>query len=112
MDKERKQRTILQNKSLHKYCELLAEALNDAGYEMKAVLAVKQVDIPWNKDRVKGVLWKPLQEAITGKESTTELNTVDPSEIYAILDRHISQNFGVHVPWPCEESLYRGDYDV
>lgn len=105
----RKQRTSQQNKSLHKFCELLAEALNEAGYEMKAVLAVKQVDIPWNKDRVKDVLWKPLQEAMTGKESTTELNTVDPSEIYEVLNRHISQNFGVHVPWPSEESLYTGE---
>lgn len=104
-----KTRTTQQNKALHKYCELLAEALNDAGYEMKAVLAVKQVDIPWNKDRVKDVLWKPLQEVVTGKSSTTELSTIDPSEIYSILDRHISQNFGVHVEWPSEESLHTGE---
>jgi len=104
-----KARTVQQNKALHKYCELLAEALNDAGYEMKAVLAVKQVDIPWNKDRVKDVLWKPLQEAMTGKESTTELSTTDPSEIYNVLDRHISSNFGIHVEWPSEESLYTGE---
>lgn len=108
---DRKQRTAQQNKSLHKYCELLAEALNDAGYEMKAVLAVKSVDVPWSKDTVKEVLWRPIQEAVTGKSSTTELNTVEPSEVYAILDRHISQNFGVHIEWPSEESLYQGDYN-
>jgi hypothetical protein len=96
----RKQRTITQNKALHRYFELLAEALNDAGYEMKAVLAVKSVDVPWNKETIKEVLWKPIQEAMTNKDSTTELNTVDVSEVYQVLDRHIAQNFGVHVPFP------------
>lgn len=99
----KRQRTSRQNNSLHKYCELLAEALNDSGQEMKAVLAVKSVDVPWDKNRVKEVLWRPLQEAMTGKTSTTEQNTVDVSEIYAVLDRHISENCGVHVPWPSNE---------
>jgi len=101
----RKHRTSQQNKSLHVYCERLAEALNEGGFEMKAVLEVKAVDVPWNKERVKEVLWRPIQEAMTGKASTTELNTVDPNEIYEVLDRHISSNFGVHVEWPSEESL-------
>jgi hypothetical protein len=98
-------RTEQQNKALHLYCEQLSHALNDAGYEMKAVLAVKAVDVPWSKERVKEVLWRPIQEAMTGKESTTELNTVEPSEIYRVLDRHIASNFGVHVEWPSEESM-------
>lgn len=108
---KRKQRTSQQNKAMHKYFELLASALNDSGYEMKKVLEVKSVDVPWSSVSVKEVLWRPIQEAVTGKESTTELNTVDPSEIYTILDRHISSNFGVHVPWPSEESLYQGDHN-
>ena len=97
-------RTGQQNKSLHKYCELLADALNDAGYEMKAVLSVKQVDVPWNRDTVKEVLWRPIQEALTGKESTTELDRVEPSQVYEVLNRHIASHFGVSVPWPSEES--------
>lgn len=97
-----KQRTIQQNKALHKYCEMLAESLNSAGYEMKAVLAVKQVDVPWTRESVKEVLWRPIQEAMTGKESTTQLDRMEPSQIYEVLNRHIAQNFGVSVPWPSE----------
>ena len=96
--------TDQQRKALHKYCELLADALNDAGYEMKAVLAVKQVDVPWSKDRVKECLWRPIQEAMTGKHSSTQLDRMEPGQVYEVLNRHISSNFGVSVPWPSEET--------
>lgn len=99
---KQEQRTILQNKALHKYFELLANALNDAGLDMKAVLK-PDVDIPWTKESVKNHLWRPIQDIMLGKESTTEMSTKDPSEIYHVLDRHISEKFGVHVEWPSDE---------
>jgi len=97
-------RTDQQNKALHKYFELLAEALNDAGFETKAVLAVKEVDVPWNKELVKELLWRPIQKTMTGQESTTKISRVEPSDIYMVLDRHISEKFGVHIEWPAIES--------
>lgn len=99
-----KPRTSQQNKALHKYCELLADALNDAGYEMKAVLAVKQVDVPWSPERVKECLWRPIQEAMTGKRSTTQLDRLEPGQVYEVLNRHMAQHFGISVPWPSEET--------
>jgi regulator of sigma D len=33
-----KQRTQTQNKALHKYCQMLADKLNDAGLDMKQTL--------------------------------------------------------------------------
>jgi len=50
-----KQRTLKQNKSLHKFCELLADELNAAGLDMKTVLK-PSVDIPWSKTSVKEFL--------------------------------------------------------
>ena len=99
------QRTILQNKALHKYCELLAEALNDAGLDMKVVLK-PEVDIPWTKESVKNHLWRPIQEIMMDKESTTEMSTADPGKIYQVLDRHISEKHGVHVEWPSNQENY------
>jgi len=98
-------RTIKQNKSLHKYCELLAESLNEAGLDMKKVLK-PGIDIPWTKESVKKHLWKPIQEVMLDKESTTEMDTKEPSEIYQVLDRHISEKFGVHIPWPNRDGEY------
>ena len=92
-------RTPQQNKSLHKYCELLAEALNDAGLDMRTVLK-PEVGIPWTKESVKKQLWKPIQEAMYEKESTTQMDTKEPSEIYKVLDRHTASKMGIHVEWP------------
>jgi len=96
---DEKQRTLKQNKSLHKFCELLADELNAAGLDMKTVLK-PSVDIPWSKTSVKEFLWRPIQEAMLQKESTTELNSAEPSEIHAVLMRHLSEKFGVYVSWP------------
>ena len=96
-------RTGQQNKALHKFCEMLAEALNDAGYTVQKTLR-HDVDIPWNKDLVKELLWKPIQVAMTDKESTTELTTVEPSQIYEVLNLHLGEKLKIHVEWPSEET--------
>lgn len=92
-------RTIQQNRSLHKFCELLAIALNDAGLDMKKTLK-EEIEIPWTKESVKEHLWKPIQVVMVDKESTTEMDTVEPSIIYETLNRHLSQKFGISVDWP------------
>ena len=97
------QRTRLQNKALYKYFELLAEALNDAGLDMKTVLK-PEIDIPWTKDSVKIHLWKPIQKIMMDKDSTTEMNTKDPSNIYQVLDRHLDEKFNISVDWPSHEN--------
>jgi len=96
-------RTQQQNKALHKYCELLAEALNDAGFDQKVVLSYRTVDVPWDKDRVKLNLWQDLQKAMFGKKHTSELSTGEVNEVYEVLDRWTAQHFGIHVPFPNRE---------
>ena len=103
---KRKRRTNLQNKALHKFFQQLADALNESGYSVAKTLR-HDVEIPWNRATVKELLWRPVQEAMTGKHSTTELNTVDPSEIYEVLNRHLGERLGVHVEWPSEETICR-----
>ena len=92
-------RTLAQNNSLHLYCEMLAEALNDAGYSVQKTLR-QDIEIPWNKTLIKELIWKPVMEAMTDKESTTQMNTVEPSEIHAVLSRHLGERFGLFVAWP------------
>lgn len=84
---------------MHVYFGLLADELNNAGLDMKKVLK-PSVDIPWTPFSVKDHLWRPIQQAMEGKESTTELTTVDIQDVYLVLSRHISEKFGVNVDWP------------
>lgn len=94
-----KKRTLQQNKALHKYCSMLAETLNDAGLEMRVILK-PETEIPWTTESVKNHLWRPIQEIMLDKESTTEMETVDINEIYLVLSRHLSEKFGINVEWP------------
>ena len=99
------QRTESQNNAIHLYCERLADALNNAGFEIKKVMEVKTADVPWTKESVKELLWRPIQEAAVDKHSTTTLEKMDVDRVYSILDRHISSNFGVTVEFPNKEQL-------
>lgn len=94
-----KQRTQTQNASLHVYCDLLAKELNEAGLDMKKTLK-PEVDIPWTMQSVKDFLWRPIQKALTKKESTTKPTTKDYVYIYEVLSRYLVQKHGVNVPWP------------
>ena len=97
-----KQRSGLQNSSLHLYLSHLAEALNDAGYDMKRTLK-QDVDIPWGKESAKEHLWRPIQELLTKKDSTTKPTTKEYVYIYEVLSRHLVEKLGVNVPWPCKD---------
>lgn len=88
-----------QNKAMWKYFELLAKELNDSGLEMRKVLK-PEIEIPWTKQSIHDHLWMPIQKAMMNKTSTTELDTSDPSEVYNVLSRHLSQTFGISVEFP------------
>jgi hypothetical protein len=99
VSKEYDKRTITQNRAMWKYFEMLAESLNDAGLDMRKTLK-PEIEIPWTKNSIHDHLWVPIQEAITGKESTTDINTVEPSQVYEVLNRHLAEKFGITVEWP------------
>lgn len=96
-------RTLKQNDSLHKYYELLSTAFNDAGISVQLVLKEK-IDLDWNERSVKELLWRPAQEALTGKKSTTELDKASEiTTVWEHLNRHISNKWGIYVPFPHKE---------
>ena len=92
-------RTSLQNRAIHKFLTMLADALNAAGWDMKKTLT-KQADIPWSGDTAKEWLWRPIQKAMFCKESTASLETDEVSHVYETLNRHTSAKLGVSVPFP------------
>ena len=103
-----KQRTLTQNAALHLLFTRLAEAMDAAGYDVTHVLK-HDADIPWNPVLVKELLWRPVMEAMTEKFSTTELDRVEIGHIYEVLNRHLGQKLGIHVPFPCDEDDTRQD---
>lgn len=102
-----KQRTDQQRKAIEVYCRSLADALNDAGLDQRAVMANMRegVSLPWSQDRVKDVLWREVQLAILGKKSTTGLTTTEITEVYEPLNRWTAQALGVTVLFPSREEI-------
>jgi len=97
-----KQRTDQQRKAIEVYCRELAKTLNDAGLDQRAVFAKMKegVDIPWSQDTVKDTLWRRIQVAILGKESTTKLNADEVTRVYDTLNRWTGTTFGIAIQFP------------
>lgn len=121
--------TPSQRNAMHRYFELLAQALNDAGYTQDVVLSHKLVQaiealislwgdgfhstqlqatldkyrprakISWTKESVKE-LWRTLQRPMTNKESTEELTTGEVTRVHQEFEARIAEMTGVRVEWP------------
>lgn len=98
------QRTPQQNRALHLYFTLVADRLNAAGLDMRAVLK-PDVEIPWSSDTVKEFLWRPVQKLSVGKDSTTVLTTREIDRVYDVLNRFLAEKHGIHEPFPSLEEL-------
>ena len=98
-------RTILQNKSLHKYLTWVAKALADSGQDMRKVI---KLPIRPTTENVKETMFKPVMKAMfPDKTSTTELSTVEMQQVYEAFNSAISERLGVGFDWPSEETVER-----
>jgi hypothetical protein len=77
----------------------LAQALNEGGFDMKKTLK-QETDIPWTGELVKQYLWKPVQEAVTGKDSTSAASGEDYDKVHQVLSKHLSEKLNVYLPFP------------
>jgi len=105
---DKKTRTALQNRSIHMYFKLLAYELNEAGFDVMKTMS-HDIEIPWNEHLVKELIWRKVQKVMTDKRSTTRLDTSEISQIYEVINKHIAQTTGVHVPFPDNYSLSLGE---
>lgn len=98
-------RTKQQNRALHLMFTQTASQLNESGLEMRKVLAIKEVDVPWNQVLVKEVIWRPLQKAVIGKKSTTELTTTEIDKVFVLLSKVFAERLGIEIEFPSIETL-------
>lgn len=102
-----KQRSQLQNNSLHLWCNQLAQTLNELGYDVKRFMAEvsQRSEVPWSGGSVKELIWRPTQLAYMGKTSTTQASTKDYVVIGDIINKAMGENIGIYVPWPSKETM-------
>lgn len=92
-----KTRTSQQNRALHKYFALVAATLNA---ENLGVTVVLKPDTEWSAEGVKEMMWKPVQKAVLGKTTTTKLKSTEVTEIYDVMNKVLSERFGIHIDFP------------
>ena len=101
---EEETRTLAQNNALHLYCQLVAEALNSAGYDItKTIKVMKEgIDIPWSKESVKEILWRTIQKSLYNKHSTTQLSKHEEiTEIWEVMNRFLGERMQIEsIPFP------------
>ena len=97
-------RTDAQNNSIHKYFEMVSTALTEKGLTFDLKMGEKIVKLDWTPNLVKEAMWKPIMKALVGKSSTTQMDKVeDINKIYDHINKFLSENFFIHVPFPHEE---------
>ena len=96
-----KQRTPAQNRALHKMFQDLADELNGRGMYISQVI---RFDAPWDKNRVKELIWREVQKKMTGKESTTELETHEIDQIFEVIHQALAQK-GIEIDFPSINSM-------
>ena len=98
------QRTGQQRKGIEVGCKLLAKTLNDAGLDQRTILK-PSVSIPWTQSAAKEQLFKPVMNALFGKESTTELEKIGEIEVvWDVLLRHLGEKFGIeYIEFPVDK---------
>jgi len=99
------ERTNQQNKALHLWLEMLADALNDAGYSVNDKIVFK-AEISFTKENLKESAVRPVMTALFPEiESTAKLSKTQIQDVYMHVDRAISERTGISIPWPTQEQL-------
>lgn len=96
------QRTLQQNKALHKFFSLLALTLNEAGLDARKVMK-PTYEIWWTEEMIKRDLWCQLQDVMVDKKHTSELTKQEVDKIYEQLMQMLGEKWGIYVPFPTNE---------
>lgn len=103
---KRPSRTDRQNNALHLFCEWIARALNQKSLYFKHPF--KDFNLKWNKTMVKEIIWKPIQETMFNKKSTTKLSTKEVSQIAEEIMNNFSAEYAIILNFPDQFSKEEG----
>lgn len=90
------QRTTNQNSAIHAYCDEVAKVMQARGMDMKTVVK-DGVPIEPTMYMVKEYMWRPIQKALTGVESTAKINTMEVNDVYEHLSRLLAEKYSIDV---------------
>jgi hypothetical protein len=63
------------------------------------------VDIEWNTELFKDLIWRPVQIAMIKKKSTAQLTIEELQTVYETVNRIVSEKYGVGYQFPSVEQM-------
>lgn len=105
-----KKRTERQSRALHLYLTQVAETLDREGHTMQDVVQkITKVEIRPTLYNVKEMIWREIQKAQLGINSTTNLKKQeDIDKVYDAMNKWLGYYFEIHIPFP---SMEEGEQD-
>lgn len=99
--KQTNRRTLSQNAALHLYCDMIAQAMTEAGITQRELIGrfKRGFELPVTGHMIKAI-FREVGRAMYGKESTADLSTTEISEVYRVVDERFGEVTGVTCPWP------------
>jgi hypothetical protein len=98
-------RTNKQNNALHLYFQFISNELNDLGIMFNFIaFDGNNYELMYSPLLVKEMVWKPIQMALFGKESTTKLTTNEINKIIDVITLFFAER-GVSIEFPSYESF-------
>jgi len=94
------QRTDKQNNSIHKYCELVANELNEAGITKQDAIPLIKVSGIWSMQSVKEDIWKAFQWYLGLGDKTSKLKTNEVTQVYELTNQFLGEKLKTHIPFP------------
>ena len=92
------QRTDQQRKAIEVYCREVAKAMNDAGHTVQTAFTA---DVDISQDNIKQNMFKVVMKKLyPNKESTTELETHEVTDVYENMNRITAERYGVSMQFP------------
>lgn len=94
-----------QQNSIWLWCSLIASELSKHEVSMVQLLASmrRSADIYPTKDSVREFIWKPVQKAITGKQSMTYLERTELDQIIDPIAKFLGESHYLDVAFPSKE---------
>ena len=90
-------RSVKQNNALHGLLRRMSTALNDAGIEGPAHPWREDFRLDWSPELCKSLLLHPVMQAMTGKQSSSDLTKDELSGVVEQMLRRVTEVTGVYV---------------
>lgn len=110
LKEKRKTRSSQQNSALHLFFTFISDALNEFGHTFKYFgLSGKELELKYTPNLVKNTLWRPIQIALFGIESTSDIDTKQMNDIIDVIVKFFCDR-GYPISFPSIQDLYYKTY--